>query len=321
MAINESTVLELKKIEDLKTPIEKLFVQEGRSRSYIAKLFDVDRHRLAKKLNEWGFIQGNVYHPTPSVTKAVNANKQKIINMLDADATLQEIADETGLTLNTVSRIARKVDAEINHHFTMASDRRKKAAQNRRNSFVEKSTRNYADAADLPGEVWKPILGYEAYDVSNMGRIRSYASSYNRHYILSQNVNPRSGRLYIKLASPTGGTKAFAVARLVAHAFVDGYSDVNNTVNHKDYNATNNSADNLEWVSQAENNRHAMLSTTRKRVAGYSKHDRFKGIIMDGTYEFKTIRAVAKFLNVSETQAHRYINGECANQHTFKFIY
>lgn len=319
MAINESTKLELEKIESLKDPIEKLFVKEGRSRSYIARLFDIDRHRLASKLNEWGFIQGNVYHPTPSLKKAIMANKTKIINMLDADISLKVIAAKTGLSLNAVSKVARTIDAELRHHFEMAADRRKKSAQLRRNNFLEASSRDYVN--EFPDdEAWKPILGFDGYEISNKGRVRKYVVSYKTYYILRPCLVARNNRYYVHLHADSK-RKAFSVARLVAHAFVPGWSTTCNTVNHIDYNPLNNCASNLEWVSQAENNTHAFRVGGKAPVIAHSKHGRFKKIIVDDTYEFKTIRAVAKFLNVSESQAHRYIDGESATDHTFKFIY
>lgn len=52
------------------------------------------------------------------------------------------------------------------------------------------------------------------------------------------------------------GSKYVRVHRLVAETFVE-QRDGKNTVNHIDGNKLNNAADNLEWVTQAENMRHA----------------------------------------------------------------
>lgn len=64
----------------------------------------------------------------------------------------------------------------------------------------------------------------------------------------------RSG--YLAVAPKFGTTrKKLTVHRLVAKAFVPGYFD-GATVNHRDGDKTNNRADNLEWLTLAENTAH-----------------------------------------------------------------
>jgi predicted transcriptional regulator YheO len=118
----------------------------------------------------------------------------------------------------------------------------------------------------------------------------------------------------------SGKTKNLNIARLVAHNFVYGHSKEKNTVDHKDGDKSNNKASNLEWVTQSTNNQRA-YDNGKKSHAGYSKRGKFQKIILDGKYEFKTIRALAKFLKVSESQVGRYIDGDCKTEHTFKIIY
>ena len=42
---------------------------------------------------------------------------------------------------------------------------------------------------------------------------------------------------------------------------------------------------------------------------------------MDEKYEFKTIKALAKFLQISESQINRYLDGTSKTEHTFQIIY
>lgn len=73
-----------------------------------------------------------------------------------------------------------------------------------------------------------------------------------------------------------GKHKTFLVHRLVANAFLDKLIGSNMTVNHKDGNRLNNNVDNLEWLSRADNIRHAFnngLVSSSKKVRLISKAD------------------------------------------------
>lgn len=114
-------------------------------------------------------------------------------------------------------------------------------------------------------EHWRDIPGYEGlYEASNMGRIRTNANKVTssarfpvRHWkqrILRHKYQKRSnGKRDAKVCLwKDGKEKTFLVARLVAMAWCDGYSD-GMTVDHIDGNPENNHASNLEWVSLADN--------------------------------------------------------------------
>jgi hypothetical protein len=101
-------------------------------------------------------------------------------------------------------------------------------------------------------ELWKTIEGYPKYEVSSLGRIKSYQKSepqilkggYDKdgyHLILLYNEN---GRVTKK------------VHRLVAEAFIPNPKN-SPQVNHKDGNKRNNSSGNLEWSTCEENITHA----------------------------------------------------------------
>ena len=109
-------------------------------------------------------------------------------------------------------------------------------------------------------EIWRDIKGYEGlYQVSNMGRVKS------KNGLLHLNTNTY-GYKHITL-SKENERKTQTVHTLVAMAFVD--NPLNKPqVNHKDGNKENNTADNLEWVTQEDNNRHAINNHLRnvKRV-------------------------------------------------------
>ena len=105
-------------------------------------------------------------------------------------------------------------------------------------------------------EVWKDIKGYEGlYQVSDMGRVRS------KNGVLHLNTNTY-GYKHITL-SKGDVQKTVVVHRLVADAFIDNPHN-KPQINHIDGNKENNAVVNLEWVTQGENNRHAIRASLRK---------------------------------------------------------
>lgn len=103
--------------------------------------------------------------------------------------------------------------------------------------------------------------------------------------------------------------KNMKVHRLVALAFIPNPEN-KKTVNHKDGNRLNNAADNLEWATQEEQNRHKNDVLQRPVAKAYGRNGKFTAVIIDDKYTFKTLKAAAKFLGVSETQINRYVCGE-----------
>lgn len=127
-------------------------------------------------------------------------------------------------------------------------------------------------------EQWRPVAGFEdRYLVSNYGRVMSVQTNHGaaKQYIISQAPTGTVDYLYVKLFIKDKLHNR-AVHRLVATAFVNNPGN-KPMVNHKDGNKRNNHASNLEWVTCAENHRHAWdtglccREGMRKRLLG-SKH-------------------------------------------------
>ena len=91
-------------------------------------------------------------------------------------------------------------------------------------------------------EVWKQIEGFDKYEISSYGRVRSKA--YNSPKILSS-AKRKDGYCRITLCNK-GYKKNYFIHRLVAEAFIDNPYNYEQ-VNHKDENKSNNSVGNLEW--------------------------------------------------------------------------
>ena len=126
-------------------------------------------------------------------------------------------------------------------------------------------------------EVWKDIKGYEGYQVSNEGRIRThnkttYTSKHGiRHWqnrVLSQKT-AKDKAMRVELWKD-GKSKTVLVHRIVALTFLGEPPEPNMTVNHIDGNRKNNHVENLEWLSLADNIRHGfrtgLYSSTFKPI-------------------------------------------------------
>ena len=156
-------------------------------------------------------------------------------------------------------------------------------------------------------EVWKSIPGYEGlYEASNQGRIRTAfgkttSSARFPKRVWTQRIlklkwkerKGHTGKYDARVCLWKDGIEhTHLVSRLVAMSFLPCPFE-KLTVNHIDGDPSNNHVDNLEWVTTAENNRHAFetgLMTTQKAV-----------VLIDGnsceTLRFPSMSSADKFLH------------------------
>lgn len=305
----------LEKAEMLKSTIYQLYSKEGRSIGYISKLLEINRKTLSSKIKEWQLPEPeNMKYVNPSTQKFINKHRNLIKFRLDNDVPMTQIADELGINRWNLTRKYIDNDEVLRKAHDDYMRRREEQAEAHVNIMINKSSRDYY-TGDLEGEQWKDILGYGGYEVSNKGRVRHYVERYKAYILLKTNINQVTGRVYINITADKKRNN-FILARLVAHAFVEGYSDERNTVNHKDGDFTNNCSDNLEWVSQSENNKHAYDKLDRTIVRG--KKYNFDRILYKNKYEFKTVAAFARFIGMSEMQTRRYLDEP--EKHDIKLI-
>ena len=125
--------------------------------------------------------------------------------------------------------------------------RRKHPPRHARNTFDVPS--------DLSKEVWKLYhSGTVDYEISNYGRVRRYL----RPFFVGKS---KYTQVYMS------GDRRMFVHELVAHCFI-GERPAGLVINHKDGNGMNNWYENLEYVTQAENCRHAVRIGKHKYYAG-----------------------------------------------------
>jgi hypothetical protein len=104
-------------------------------------------------------------------------------------------------------------------------------------------------------QTWLPVLGYEGvYEVSISGLVRRSDGYHPVPRTLKPGKN-HHGYLFVSL-SRGGKMQTIFVHRLVAEAFI-GPRPAGMTINHKNGDKEDNRASNLEFMSHADNMRHA----------------------------------------------------------------
>lgn len=143
-------------------------------------------------------------------------------------------------------------------------------------------------------EKWKPVEGYENYEVSNLGRIKSL--NYHRTGIekILKPGKTKKGYLFVSLYKD-GKPKYLKVHRLVAIAFLPnplGLSEIN----HLDEDKINNCVSNLEWTSRWDNMHFGTLQERISKPIEASKYE-----------DFRTIEL--RFSSTAEAERNGYSSG------------
>lgn len=304
------------KAELLKNTIYQLYSKEGRSISYISRLLEINRKTLGTKIKEWNFPEAEPRrHASPSTQKFINQHKELILSRFKNNVSISEVARELGITRDFLQRTVLKCDLDLRSAADEMIEKNKHTALENKSRKLNESNRQY-DYEIIKDEIWKEIPHYNGYEISNYGRVRKYAKRHNEYYLLSLAPNKNNNRLYVSLHDGNK-RKNIQVSRLVALMFVENPNpEINKTVNHKDGNVENNYYENLEWVTQGQNNKHAYDNSLTPRIK--QRRFVFKSILYKGKYEFKTVSAFAKFIDKSETQARRYL--ENPEKHDIQII-
>jgi len=151
-------------------------------------------------------------------------------------------------------------------------------------------------------EIWKEIIGFEKYKISNYGRVIGCNGGILKF--------SKSHNGYTNLCVYNKGKKAtLRIHRIVAYNFIPNLENKPD-VNHKDGVKSNNHVNNLEWCTKSENMIHSIRVLGRKiyepehkkygesprarKVIQYSKDNKF-------IKEYESISEIQLYMNISQS--------------------
>lgn len=183
----------------------------------------------------------------------------------------------------------------------------------------------------MQDEVWKDIEGYEGYQVSSEGRIRSLDREvlYNNGTIrihrgrILKPSKINSGYLSVSL----GRNCKFLVHRIVAKTFLNNHDNLP-CINHKNNDRTDNRLSNLEYCSYHYNNTYGTHKQLQREshISNLENNKRAKPVnqySLDNEYikTFLSARRASEELNVCHSGIIRCCNGQSNTCKGFRWSY
>lgn len=242
---------------------------------------DKNKHNNHINNLEWNTRKENNIHR--SFGTKITTNKNKPIYRIDK---------ETNDIIEKYNSIELAAEWAYNNELT-------KTVHNGRNAIgnvvtgLSKTAYGYLwelekDIDNLESEIWKQITrNSKTYFVSNLGRFKNFFG------IIIKNQKPSAGGYFV--ISIDGVT--YRLHRVVAEEFIPNPEN-KQQVNHKDGNKLNNCVDNLEWVTNQENQIHKFQmglgnSFTRK----INQYD----LELNYIKTFDSIAGASRILNIGKT--------------------
>ena len=167
-------------------------------------------------------------------------------------------------------------------------------------------------------EIWKDIEGYEGYQVSNLGRVRSLDRYNSRGYWIKgcilKPIMDKKGYLTVGL-SKNNQRKIFKVHRLVALHFIPNIENkpeidhintikIDNTVFLNEDGSVNYDKTNLRWVTPKENSNNPLSLVNNSESKKGIKNHRHQPVLQydkDGNFirEWDTMTEAETTLNIN----------------------
>ena len=246
-----------------------------------------DKNKLNNKIDnlEWMTRQENNIHRCQGINITTNKNKA-----------LYKIDKNNGQILESYNSIEEAANWAFNSGFT-------KTVHNGRNSIgncicgLSNSAYGFKwklinNNENLENEIWKQVIienidDEKKYFVSNLGRFKNSFGIIMDNYKVNEN-----GYIRVFIYNRT-----YALHRLIALAFIENPQN-KEQVNHIDGNKINNIVDNLEWVTNSENQLHkfqiGLGNNFTRKIKQYDLEWNF-------IKEFKSITSASKELNISSS--------------------
>ena len=178
--------------------------------------------------------------------------------------------------------------------------------------------------------MWKDVFGFEGlYIIDENGTIKSLPRNGTKGGVIKQYMK-NNGYISVSL-SKNGKRYTKDVHRLVYFSFYPS-SDISLQVNHKDENTKNNKLENLELMSQIDNQnygtRNKRISDTNRNISGTFQTRQSKKIncylypSMDFVKEFRSTKEVEMELGIY----HSHVSKCCKNiykqiqGYTFRYV-
>ncbi|HAS35400.1 MAG TPA: hypothetical protein DCS15_02860 [Flavobacteriales bacterium] len=171
---------------------------------------------------------------------------------------------------------------------------------------------------DFKDEVWKALdlggfVNGIKYEISNCGRIRSYA--YGRKDAKILKGGRVQGYPMVAFTNKKGERVSHYVHKLIASHFIPNKREKATFVLHLDYDKENNHVDNLKWATKLEKEQH--LNLNPKFIASKSKVKHSK-LSESDVLTIKKLLArdeekkshIARRYNITHTQLNRIRRGE-----------
>ena len=191
-------------------------------------------------------------------------------------------------------------------------------------------------------ETWKPIIGYEGlYEVSDLGKVKrlnvsrpmiSKVGNLTQRFYKEKMLKPQkwtNGYLFIML-SKNKQTQQFSLHRLVAIHFIPN-PDGKPEVNHKHGNKEDCRADELEWSTASENQKHSYDVLNRCVVRNGHKlrgknsptSKQIKQMDLDGNLikVWDSMGEIERSIGISQSSVSNCCRGINKHTHNFKFNY
>lgn len=155
-------------------------------------------------------------------------------------------------------------------------------------------------------EIWRPVVGYIRYEVSNLSNIRIAATKrLIAAFVVGGYVQAalRMNKVY----------KHVKVHRMSAIAFIPNPEN-KPQVNHIDGNKLNNNITNFEWVTSSENHLHAFKTGLRVVAGSFGHHSSVTVLDTKTGVYYGSIIEAAKFNNIKIVTLEAKLSGRIKNK-------